>query len=141
MPLITLLACYVAVPPASSAPEAAVPATLVAARAAVRTGVYQTGDGTPAPTPPAHDLELVHYAAPLGQSVAYVTPIRDGAKLPAVLWIQGGFSWGVDQSAWTAGPRDNDQSATGIRRAGIAQMYASLLGRPRWCAWRAGRRG
>ena len=85
-------------------------------------------DDTPAPEPPAGVLEKVSYAAPLGRNVAYVTPVRPGARGPAIVWIVGGFGFGIDENAWQTATRDNDQSAAVFRKAGIAQMYPALRG-------------
>lgn len=102
--------------------------SLVEVRAKLRTTIFQEGTANTPPTPPEGELELVRYAAPLGDNAAYVTPVKPGAKRPAVLWVQGGFNWGIDESAWDLVPRANDQSARQIRSAGIVQMYASLRG-------------
>ena len=101
-----------------------------ARRKAFRTAIRQPpASRTPAPTPPAEVYELVKYDAPLGMNAAYVTPARsDGKKRPAILWIAGGFDWGIDESAWAAAPRDNDQSARAFREAGLVEMLPSLRG-------------
>jgi len=57
-----------------------------------------------------------------------VTPVKPGARLPAIIWIHGGFGWGIDEFAWTPAERDNDQSAIALRKAGIAEMYPALRG-------------
>lgn len=103
--------------------------TLPAMRKALKTSIGEgQRDETPAPEPPAGELEKVTYDAPLGKNVAYVTPVKPGPKRPAIVWIHGGFNWGIDDGAWTPGPRDNDQSAIGFRKAGIAEMYPALRG-------------
>lgn len=85
-------------------------------------------DREPPPQPPPGVFEKVMYPAPLGNNVAYVTPVREGPRRPAVLWIQGGFNWGIDESAWKASSRDNDQSARAFREAGLAMMMPALRG-------------
>jgi dipeptidyl aminopeptidase/acylaminoacyl peptidase len=60
--------------------------------------------------------------------VAYVSPIKEGAKRPAVLWIAGGFDWSVEPSSWEPASRSNDQSARAFRDAGIVLMRPSLRG-------------
>jgi dipeptidyl aminopeptidase/acylaminoacyl peptidase len=82
----------------------------------------------PAPTPPPELFELVRYPAPLGSNAAYVTPVREGAKRPAVVWIRGGMNWGIDELAWERMPRSNDQSARAFREAGLVLMLPSLRG-------------
>jgi alpha/beta superfamily hydrolase len=114
-------------PAAPQAPGGSYP--VVADRAALDTEVFLDGtDRTPAPTPPTGDLELVTYPAPLGDNVAYVTPMTSGEPKPAILWIGGGFDWGIGPFAWEPGTPDNDQSATVFRELGIATMYAALRG-------------
>jgi acetyl esterase/lipase len=102
--------------------------SLPAARKALKSTVEGKPDNTPAPEPPTGVLEKVYYDAPLGKNVAYVTPVQPGARRPAILWIQGGFQWGIDASAWKDAPRDNDQSAAAFRKAGIVEMYPALRG-------------
>lgn len=85
-------------------------------------------DHDPAPVPPPGLFEKVTYPAPLGANVAYVTPVREGAKRPAVLWIQGGFDWTIGESAWEEAPRENDQSARAFREAGLVLMFPALRG-------------
>ncbi len=82
----------------------------------------------PAPTPPKELFELVRYPAPLGSNAAYVTPVREGAKRPAVVWLHGGMDFGIDGLAWAPSPRSNDQSARAFREAGLVLMLPSLRG-------------
>lgn len=81
-----------------------------------------------APTPPPGIFAKVMYAAPLGQNVAYVSPVRVGPKRPAIVWISGGFDWGLDSSPWEDAPAANDQTARAFRDAGIVLMLPSLRG-------------
>jgi alpha/beta superfamily hydrolase len=83
---------------------------------------------SPPPKPPVGVFELIKYAAPLGRNYAYVTPAKSGPKRPAIVWIQGGFYFGLDESAWQPARRDNDQSAAAFREAGIILMLPSLRG-------------
>lgn len=82
----------------------------------------------PAPTPPADLFEVVKVPAPLGENVAYITPVRAGPKRPAVLWLNGGFDGSIGASAWRPAPRTNDQSARAFREAGLVLMRPSLRG-------------
>ncbi|WP_375767438.1 alpha/beta fold hydrolase [Archangium gephyra] len=131
--LLSLGACR-KTEPASPAPLPApqsqkTVAPVVAARRAFQTKLKDAPtDHEPAPQPPAGVFEKVMYPAPLGNNVAYVTPVREGPRRPAVLWIQGGFNWGIDESAWEESPRDNDQSARAFREAGLALMMPALRG-------------
>jgi acetyl esterase/lipase len=97
-------------------------------RKSLKTTIEGERDETPAPEPPAGELEKVTYDAPLGKNVAYITPVKPGARGPAIIWIHGGFGWGIDDFAWAPSPRTNDQSASGFRKAGIAEMYPALRG-------------
>jgi alpha/beta superfamily hydrolase len=45
-----------------------------------------------------------------------------------MLWIAGGFDWGIDEGAWEAAPRENDQSARAFREAGMVLLLPSLRG-------------
>jgi dipeptidyl aminopeptidase/acylaminoacyl peptidase len=104
-------------------------ASLVELRKAFRTQIQDAPTAhAPVPQPPPGIFEKVLYPAALGNNVAYVTPVREGAKRPAVLWVQGGFEWSIDNSAWREAPRDNDQSARAFREAGLVLMMPALRG-------------
>ncbi|NOJ95405.1 prolyl oligopeptidase family serine peptidase [Corallococcus coralloides] len=105
------------------------PPTSVNLRKSFRTQLkVEPTQRAPAPTPPKELFELVRYPAPLGMNAAYVTPVREGVKRPAVVWIHGGFNWGLDDFAWAPSPRSNDQSARAFREAGLVLMLPSLRG-------------
>jgi dipeptidyl aminopeptidase/acylaminoacyl peptidase len=124
---LLLGACRTEVRPAAAAPEAQ--RSLTELRRAFRTRVRDTPEErSAAPTPPPGLFEKVAYPAPLGKNVAYVTPVKPGAKRPAVLWVQGGFNWSVDESGWQPAPRENDQSARAFREAGLVLMMPALRG-------------
>jgi len=117
----------VAVAAAASAPTGKY--TLPGLRKALKSSVGEgQRDDTPAPEPPPGVFEKVTYTAPLGRNVAYVTPVRPGARGPAIVWIVGGFGFGIDEGLWGTAPRDNDQTAAAFRKAGIAQMFPALRG-------------
>lgn len=81
------------------------------------------------PAPPFGMFELVEYEAPVGRLPAYVgVPQEPNKRLPAIIWLSGGFSNSIDESAWTPGPDYNDQSARAFREAGIIMMYPALRG-------------
>lgn len=123
--LLSLCACSKGRDSSSSAP----PFSLAELRKSFQTHLKDTPEERePAPAPPPGVFEKVSYPAPLGNNVAYVTPVREGPRRPAMLWIQGGFNWGIDESAWTPAPRDNDQSARAFREAGMVLMMPSLRG-------------
>ena len=102
--------------------------TLSAARSGFKTKASPSRDGSAAPQPPEGLLERVHYPAPLGPNVAYLTPRpKDAGRRPAVIWISGGDSNTIG-SFW--GPQDpaDDQTASAFRDAGIVTFYPSLRG-------------
>jgi alpha/beta superfamily hydrolase len=109
----------------------AAPETLVEARKgfATKGETSQPDRDGPPPRPPAKVFSLVRYPSPAGALAAYVTPPpSDGARHPAIVWIVGGFSNGIDSFAWDPAPRQNDQSARAFREAGIVLMLPSLRG-------------
>ena len=126
--VLTLGACRQAEAPhpAPGGGAAAVPVTQ-------RQGFHTHVQDTPtqreeAPVPPPDVFEKVMYPAPLGDNVAYITPVRPGPRRPAVLWLRGGFGGSLGEGAWTPGPRRNDQSARAFREAGLVLMVPALRG-------------
>ena len=109
-------------------PEPAAPLPLATRRKALETHVFAETDHTPAKSPPAGVLSKVTYPAPLGANVAYVTPLRPGAKRPGVVWIGGGLDWGVGESAWAQASSNADRSGRAFREAGLALMLPALRG-------------
>ncbi|MBK7071328.1 MAG: prolyl oligopeptidase family serine peptidase [Myxococcales bacterium] len=101
---------------------------LVVARTALRTAIYGDADRAPPPDPPAGVLVKTHYRRGGDALVAYASPVVEGTRRPAIVWIAGGFSWGIDDNSWTPGPPDNDQSATTLRQPGIVLMRPALRG-------------
>jgi acetyl esterase/lipase len=99
-----------------------------ALRALLGTSVNVATDHTPAPTPPAKLFDKVTYAAPLGDNVAYVSPVKKGEQRPAILWLAGGFDTAIGDTFWQPAPRSNDQSARAFRDAGIVLMLPALRG-------------
>ncbi|MAQ15948.1 MAG: peptidase [Sandaracinus sp.] len=85
-------------------------------------------DAEAPPEPPDGVFEVVRYPAPLGENLAYVSPVRDAEPGPAIVWIVGGFYFGLTQVPWAEAPRSNDQSGRAFREAGIPMMYPSLRG-------------
>ena len=85
-------------------------------------------DVAPPVNPPDGIFELIKFPSPLGENSAYVSPQIEGPKRPAIIWIQGGFEFGIGPSAWEPSPRENDQSASVFRESGIVLMLPSLRG-------------
>ena len=102
--------------------------SLVELRKTWTTSVAVSADREPAPEPPGDVFEKVTYPGPLGDYVAYVSPAEDGARRPAIVWIPGGFDWGIGQWLWEPAPRENDQTARAFRDAGIVLMLPALRG-------------
>jgi acetyl esterase/lipase len=102
---------------------------LVAARAAIkRTTIFSQPTPAPAPEPPGDVFVRTHYRSGPGQLVAYETPTRPGARRPAILWIHGGFTWGIGDDLWQPAPRNNDQTAAALRIDGLVVMVPALRG-------------
>src|SRR5882757_9159980 len=101
---------------------------LTAARAALTTTIFLDADPRPAEDPPDHLFIKTHYRRGTEDLVAYETPPRPGVRRPAIVWIHGGFHWGIYANAWTPAPRDNDQSAAALRPDGIVLMLPALRG-------------
>ncbi|MEX5413239.1 alpha/beta hydrolase family protein [Atlantibacter hermannii] len=81
-------------------------------------------------TPPEGVFSLISYPTSLGNMDAYVTPDpKDGKRHPAVIWIHGGYG-GISDSDyfWQPQPRDNDQSGSAFRQAGLVLMIPSFRG-------------
>lgn len=127
---VTAAVDQVAGTPASPGDRAAAPGalTLPGLRKALKTAIQMPRDDAQPAAPPPGELEKVSYRAPLGDNAAYVTPVKPGPRRPAILWIHGGFNWGIDDGAWVPAGRDNDQTAIAFRKAGIAEMYPALRG-------------
>lgn len=86
-------------------------------------------DGAPVSDPPKNVLQSVKYNSPVGDLAAYTTPSpQDGKRHPAIIWIFGGLSNSINETAWASATSDNDQSASAFRDAGIIMMYTSLRG-------------
>lgn len=81
-------------------------------------------------TPPANTYVLAHYPTKLGDMAAYVTPDpKDGKRHPAVIWVHGGYGGLSDSDYfWQTQERDNDQSGSAFRNAGLVEMLPSFRG-------------
>lgn len=101
---------------------------LVAARAALQTTIFHDADRSPAVVPPAGLLTKTKYRRGADELVAYESPAQPGKKRPAIVWIAGGFDWGIGESAWAPADRSNDQSAAAFREAGLVLMLPALRG-------------
>ncbi len=130
---LLVLCCVVAMAVAinrSSIPPQTEYANLLDARRDMSTKLvrYETAD-YPVPAPPTGMFNVEHYSSPAGQLAAYVSPSPgDGQKHPAMIWIFGGFSNSISETAWEPVTPDNDQSARAFREAGIIMMHPSLRG-------------
>lgn len=116
-------------PTSWDAPVDAAKFPLVAFRAGLKTTHFHEADRTPAVDPPPGVFIKTTYARGADKLVAYETPIeQDGVKRPAIVWIAGGFDWGIGPSAWSPGEATNDQSAAALRPEGIVLMLPALRG-------------
>jgi hypothetical protein len=92
---------------ASSAVAAPKRFPLAELRAQLKTSVAAQTARFEAPQPPAGVLDKVYCDAPLGKNVAYVSPVKVGAKRPAIVWIAGGMDWGIGSEVWQRTPTSN----------------------------------
>jgi acetyl esterase/lipase len=123
-----LVAALIATSPVACSRGTPAPATLAEARRALQPHLARTPDARPpAPAPPPGILEKVTFTGPLGPYEAYASPVG-AQRRPAIVWIAGGFEWGLDASAWRTPDRDNDQSARAFREAGMVLMLPALRG-------------
>jgi Prolyl oligopeptidase family len=115
--------------PSGASPAAARTPTLAEARRGFITRLTRKIQyGEAAPEPPAKVFRRAWFPSPLGNLVAYVTPPPGGGKrLPAIVWVTGGFSNSIGGN-WLPSPPENDQSAGAFREAGIALMIPSRRG-------------
>lgn len=91
--------------------------------------IRQDNIGAPVPKPPPNLFRIVNYKSPLGEMPAYVSaPRTNGQRLPAIIWLVGGFDNSIGETSWEPGPPENDQSASAFWKAGIITMYPSLRG-------------
>ena len=84
----------------------------------------------PFPEAPPEWFTRVDYSAPSGPTAAYLTPPPDHDELvPAIVWLTGGFPTARGGAyVWTPGQRDNEQSASAYRDAGVAMMFPTVRG-------------
>lgn len=101
------------------APRAPRSFTAVALRRRLQTRVALGADPTPAPDSPPEGFEKVWYRAPLGRNVAYVSARTQGPPRPAIVWLVGGFHWGVGE---------DDDAVAAFRAAGLVVMRPALRG-------------
>ena len=114
-------------------PTAAPDAPAVSALAAARHDFHsvlqpQSSNKEPVEPAPPKLFLTTKYPAPAGKLAAYLTPDpKDGKKHPAIVWITGGDCNSIGD-VWHPGPRDNEQTASAYRKAGVVMMFPSLRG-------------
>ena len=82
----------------------------------------------PAEPAPKKIFHTITFPAPAGDMAAYLSPDPgDSKKHPAIIWITGGDCNSIGD-VWSPAPRENDQSASAYRKAGIVMMFPSLRG-------------
>ena len=98
------------------------------ARSAFKTQISFSGDTTRAPTPPASVFRKITFPSAVGPLAAYLSlDPQDGSRHPAIIWLTGGDCNSIGD-VWSSNPRNNDQTATAYRKAGIIMMFPSLRG-------------
>ena len=81
------------------------------------------------PTPPEGIFDLVYYESEVGKLAAFVSSDPgDGQKHPLIIWIVGGWGYGISDIPWSYPQWDNDQTGSAFREAGILMMYPSFRG-------------
>ena len=86
----------------------------------------------PLPMPPKRLFNTVRYDSDGVSLAAFVTPDpQDQKKHPAIVWITGGES-NTLADFWRKGSKQNDQTASPYRDAGVIMMFPTLR-----CASRA----
>ncbi len=103
--------------------------TLLEARNGFQTRLIKSGEFAGAPDKPrGSEFSLIHYASPVGQLAAYITnDPGDQKKHPAIVWITGGDNNSIGD-VWSPSSRQNDQSASAFRKAGVVMMFPSQRG-------------
>ncbi len=82
----------------------------------------------PVPEPPREVFRKVRYESAAGKLQAYLSVVPDdGQKRPAMVWITGGDCNSIGD-VWSEEPRENDQTASAYRKAGVVLMFPSLRG-------------
>lgn len=83
---------------------------------------------TPLPTPPTKLFKTVRYDSDGMSLAAFVTPDpQDQKKYPAIVWLTGGES-NTLADFWRKGSKQNDQTASPYRDAGVIMMFPTLRG-------------
>jgi dipeptidyl aminopeptidase/acylaminoacyl peptidase len=115
---------------ATTGPKAKSSITLADARKGFHTQLTrQERENEQVPPPPPELFRVVHYESPVGKLAAYLSLIpQDSRKHPAIIWVVGGFSNSIGETAWEDASPENDQSASAFRKAGIILMLPSFRG-------------
>lgn len=86
-------------------------------------------ESDPPPRAPRNLFDTVKFDSSVGKLSAYVRKDPgDGQKHPAIIWLFGGFSNSIGETAWEFQPETNDQSARAYWQSNIITMYPSLRG-------------
>ena len=114
-------------PPSEQAAPAVSP--LAEAKRSFHTALQPpASDRAPVEPAPRKLFLTSQYPAAAGKLAAYLTPDpKDGKKHPAIVWITGGDCNSIGD-VWSPAPRDNEQTASAYRKAGIVMMFPSLRG-------------
>ncbi|RYD34865.1 MAG: DUF4190 domain-containing protein [Verrucomicrobiaceae bacterium] len=106
--------------------------TVLSQRAAFRTSLIRRDkEDEPAGQPGNPAFTAVEYPSGPGNMAAYISASAlksGGVKLPAILWLVGGFENSISPSLLEPGTPDNDQSASAFHDPGLVLMYPSLRG-------------
>ncbi|MCL2337910.1 MAG: prolyl oligopeptidase family serine peptidase [Firmicutes bacterium] len=89
----------------------------------------QLNDKNEIPASPKGVFNLDDYQTKAGKLAAYVScDPGDGQKHPLIIWVIGGWGYGISDYFWSYPDWADDQTASGFREAGILMMYPSFRG-------------
>lgn len=87
----------------------------------------ENSDNTPVEPPEGFDL--VSFSSKVGDLAAYVSSDPDdGKKHPLIIWVVGGWSYGISSNPWSYPEWDNDQTGSAFWQSGVLTMYPSFRG-------------
>ena len=86
-------------------------------------------DQSDIPLPPKGVFELDYYDSKVGELAAYISSDpEDGEKHPLIIWIVGGWGYGISEIPWSYPDWEDDQTGSAFREAGVLMMYPSFRG-------------
>ena len=91
--------------------------------------IRQDNNQNEIPVPPQGVFDLVYYESEVGNLAAFVSSDPgDGQRHPLIVWVVGGWGYGISALPWSYPSWDNDQTGSAFKEAGILMMYPSFRG-------------